>query len=87
MICATKPKISDGSDFLDYFLSPKSEGDLLPLTDDLIEKLVIQEKIPKDDLLRLANEGFLYSTLKNNFRFTNSKLITVFILTMGIIRA
>ena len=60
-------KISDGSEFLEYFLSPKSEGDLLPLTDDLIEKLVIQEKIPKDDLLRLANEGFLYSTVNNNF--------------------
>ena len=60
-------KISDGSEFLDYFLSPKSEGDLLPLTDDLIEKLVIQEKIPKADLLQLASQGFLYSTVKNNF--------------------
>ena len=60
-------KISDGSEFLDYLLSPKSEGDILPLTAELIEKLVIQEKLPKDYLRQLANEGFLYSTVKNNF--------------------
>jgi hypothetical protein len=60
-------KLSDSSSFFDYLLSPKSEGDLLPLTDELIEKLVNEMKIPKDDLVQMAADGFLYSTTRNSF--------------------
>lgn len=65
-------KVSDGSGFFDYLLSPKSEGDLLPLTDDLIQKLVSEKKIPKDDLVQMANQGFLYSTSRNSFILPNA---------------
>jgi len=60
-------KLSDSSSFFDYLLSPKSENDLLPLTDELIEKLVNEMKIPKDELLVMAAEGFLYSKTRNSF--------------------
>jgi hypothetical protein len=60
-------KLSDSSSFFDYLLSPKSENDLLPLTDELIEKLVNEMKIPKDDLVQMAADGFLYSTTRNSF--------------------
>ncbi len=46
---------------------PKSESDLLPLNDELIEKLVNEMKIPKDDLVQMAADGFLYSTTRNSF--------------------
>ncbi len=60
-------KLSDSSSFFDYLLSPKSESDLLPLNDELIEKLVNEMKIPKDDLVQMAADGFLYSTTRNSF--------------------
>jgi len=51
---------------------PKSESDLLPLNDELIEKLVNEMKIPKDDLVDMANQGFLYSTSRNSFILPNA---------------
>ena len=59
--------INDAPNFFDYFLSPQSDNDLLPLDNELIDKLVIEKKMPKEDLLYMASQGYLYSLSRRSF--------------------
>lgn len=61
--------INDAPNFFDYFLSPQSNNDLLPIDDELIEKLVTEKKISRSELVDMARQGFLYSISRGSFIF------------------
>jgi hypothetical protein len=60
-------QVNDNLGFFDYLASVNLETDLLPLTDELIEKLIIEIKIPRQEIVEMARQGFLYCTSRNSF--------------------
>jgi hypothetical protein len=57
---------SDNS-FLDYLVNIDLSSDLIPITDELISKLMQEKNMPKDEILAMKKLGYKYSVSRGSF--------------------
>ncbi len=53
--------------FLDYLLNTDLSSDLIPITDELISKLIQEKNMPKDEILAMQKLGYKYSVSRGSF--------------------
>jgi len=57
---------SDNS-FLDYLVNIDLSSDLIPITDELISKLMQEKNMPKEEILAMQKLGYKYSVSRGSF--------------------